>query len=57
MASRDRDRQLTDDEIEAVRAAADGLGARLLEALADATGRDPDAFAADPDDDFPASDP
>lgn len=47
---------MTDEEIEDVAEAADELGERMVEALAEETGRDPDDFGADPDDyEFPGS--
>lgn len=56
MAQRERSDPLTDDEIEAVAAAADDLGERLVEALAAETGRDPSAFDID-DEEYEFPDP
>lgn len=57
MAQRERDRPMTEDEIKDVAEAADELGARMIEALAEETGRDPGEFDADPDDyEFPGPD-
>jgi len=48
---------MTDEEIEDVAEAADELGERMVEALAEETSRDPEEFDADPDDyDFPDPD-
>jgi ATP-dependent protease ClpP protease subunit len=45
---------MTEEEIEDVAEAADELGERMVEALAEETGRDPDEFDVDPDDyEFP----
>jgi len=49
MAQRERDRPMTEEEIEDVAEAADELGERMVEALAEETGRDPDEFDVDPD--------
>ena len=57
MAQRERDRPMTEEEIEDVAEAADELGERMVEALADETGREPEEFEVDPDDyEFPAPD-
>lgn len=57
MAQREQDRPMTDEEIDDVAAAADELGERMVEALAEETGREPDEFEADTDDyEFPAPD-
>jgi len=40
---------MTEEEIEDVAEAADELGERMVEALAEETGRDPDEFDVDPD--------
>lgn len=46
---------MTEEEIEDVAEAADELGERMVEALAEETGRDPAEFDVDQDDyDFPA---
>jgi hypothetical protein len=48
---------MTEEELENVAAAADELGERMVEALVEETGRDPDEFEADPGDyDFPEPD-
>lgn len=48
---------MTEEEIEDVAEAADELGERMVEALADETGREPEEFEVDPDDyEFPAPD-
>lgn len=47
MAQRERSDPLTDEQIEAVAAAADDLGERLVEALAEETGGEPEAFDID----------
>jgi ATP-dependent protease ClpP protease subunit len=41
---------MTEEEIEDVAEAADELGERMAEALAEETGRDPEEFDIDPDD-------
>jgi hypothetical protein len=47
-------RVMTEEEIEDVAEAADELGERMVEALVEETGRDPDEFDVDPDDyEFP----
>ena len=57
MARTERDRPMTDEEIDDVAAAADELGERVVNALASETGRDPEEFDVDPDDyEFPGSD-
>jgi len=57
MAQRERDRPMTDEEIDEVAAAADELGERVVNALAAETGRDAEEFDIDPDDyEFPGSD-
>lgn len=57
MAQRERDRPVTDEEIEGVADAVDELGERLVEALAEETDRDPDEFDVDSDDyEFPDPD-
>jgi hypothetical protein len=57
MAQRERDRPMTDEEIEGVADAVDELGERLVEALAEETDRDPDEFDVDSDDyEFPDPD-
>lgn len=57
MAQRERDRPMTDEEIDEVAAAADELGERVVNALAAETGRDAEEFDVDPDDyEFPGSD-
>ena len=57
MTQRERDRPMTDEEIDEVAAAADELGERVVNALAAETGRDPEEFDVDPDDcEFPSSD-
>ena len=57
MAQRERDRPMTDEEIDDVAAAADELGERVVNALAAETGRDAEEFDIDPDDyEFPGSD-
>ena len=57
MAQRERDRPMTDEEIDDVAAAADELGERVVNALAAETGRDAEEFDVDPDDyEFPGSD-
>lgn len=56
MAQGERDQSMTDKEIEDVAEAADELGERMVEALAEKTGRDPEDFDTDPDDyEFPGS--
>jgi hypothetical protein len=50
MAQRERDRPMTDEEIEAVAAAADELGERLVDALAEETDRETDEFDVNSDD-------
>jgi len=48
---------MTDEEIEDVAEAADDLGERMVEALADETDREPEEFEVDPDDyEFPDPD-
>ena len=47
MAQRERDRPMTEEEIEDVAEAADELGERMVQALAEETGRDPDEFDID----------
>lgn len=47
MAQRERSDPLTEEQVEAVAAAADDLGERLVEALAEETGREPAAFDID----------
>lgn len=47
MAQRERSDPLTDEEIETVAEAADDLGKRVVESLAEETGRDPAAFDVD----------
>ena len=44
MAQRERYRPMTDEEVEDVAEAADELGERMVEALAEETGRDSDEF-------------
>lgn len=57
MAQRERDRPMTDEEIDDVAAAADELGERVVNALAAETGRDAEEFDIDPDDyEFSGSD-
>ena len=57
MARTERDRPMTDEEIDDVAAAADELGERVVNALAAETGRDAEEFDVDPDDyEFPGSD-
>ena len=57
MAQRERDRPMTDEEIDEVAAAADELGERVVNALAAETGHDAEEFDIDPDDyEFPGSD-
>lgn len=46
-AQRERDRPMTEEEIEDVAEAADELGERMVQALAEETGRDPDEFDID----------
>ena len=50
MAQRERDRPMTEEEIEDVAEAADELGERMVEALAEETSRDSDEFDIDSDD-------
>ena len=58
MAQRERDRPMTEEEIEDVAEAADELGERMVEALAEETSRDPDEFDIDIDsDDYEFPDP
>jgi ATP-dependent protease ClpP protease subunit len=58
MAQRERDRPMTEEEIEDVAEAADELGERMVEALAEETSRDPDEFDTDIDsDDYEFPDP
>ena len=58
MAQRERDRPMTEEEIEDVAEAADELGERMVEALAEETSRDPDEFDIDIDsDDYEFLDP
>jgi ATP-dependent protease ClpP protease subunit len=48
---------MTDEEIKDVAEAADDLGERMVEVLADETGREPEEFEIDPDDcEFPDPD-
>ena len=48
---------MTDEEIEDVAEAADDLGERMVETLADEAGREPEEFEVDPDDyEFPNPD-
>ena len=48
---------MTDEEIDDVAAAADELGERVVDALADETDRDREGFDIDPDEyEFPGSD-
>lgn len=48
---------MTEEELEDVAEAADELGERMVEALAEETGRDPDEFDVDPVDyEFPDPD-
>jgi len=48
---------MVEDELEDVAEAADELGARMIEALAEEAGRDPGEFDADPDGyEFPGPD-
>ncbi len=57
MAQRERNRPMTEEELEDVAEAADELGERMVEALAEETGRDPDEFDVDPVDyEFPDPD-
>lgn len=57
MAQRERERPMTDEEIDNIAAAADELGERVVNALAAETGRDAEEFDIDPDDyEFPGSD-
>jgi hypothetical protein len=48
MAQRERDRPMTDEEIEDVAEAADELGGRMVEALAEDLGGDPDDYRKRP---------
>lgn len=50
MAQRERDRPMTEEEIEEIAEAADDLGERMVDALAEETGRDREEFEVDPDD-------
>ncbi|ERG94796.1 hypothetical protein [Haloquadratum walsbyi] len=57
MAQRERERPMTDEEIDDIAAAADELGERVVNALEAETGRDAEEFDVDPDDyEFPGSD-
>ena len=57
MAHRERDRRLTDAEIEDISEAAGELGERVVDALLAETDRDREEFDIDPDDcEFPEPD-
>ena len=57
MGQNKREQPMTDEEIDDVAAAADGLGERVVNARAAETGRDAEEFDIDPDDyECPGSD-